>query len=124
MSKHRPETNPDGITAEELIEEARQNAKRRHPAGRRFVASGLLAVGVLAAVPATVAQAAPATTSDVAHSRLIHPDTDPARQPLICPRGTELVGASCLTREPAYPSDTLGSYGVAGLALLGLLALL
>lgn len=63
MSKHRDSTHPDGTPAGELIEQAREETKRRHPAGRRFVTSGLLAVGILAAVPAGIASARPVSDS-------------------------------------------------------------
>lgn len=61
MSKHRDSTNPEGTPAAEIIEEAREATKRRHPAGRRYVASGLLTVGILAAIPAGAASARPVT---------------------------------------------------------------
>lgn len=135
MSKHDPDTNPDGTPAAEIIEAARRDARRRHPAGRRFVTSGLLAVGILAAVPG-VASASPVlvptgadanAASQAAHARYNHPDIDPAKQRPTCTHGQVMVGATCeepwLTDQRLSGNGDLGPWGVGILAAFALIGL-
>jgi hypothetical protein len=80
MGKHSLTTNPDGISPAPLVDAGRARSRRNHPAGRRLLTAGALAVGIVAAGTG-VASAAPSQASTDAHARYNHADLGPQPEP-------------------------------------------